>query len=1000
MAEPTKDKPIQGIKLKLKLPSAAVAASQTADSTAGVTTPATVPNRPKIKLNVGKPAAAALPTQSGALTQGSSQAQTEKTLTKQGNGASTSAQGKSEGKIDQQGSGSIKPSSASLSFSIPGLEAFANLESSNDDADGEDTGAGPMGVVEPSDLNTEGKDSDVLPESQMDDGPPRDVKAEGDLISSETSTKSAVKPSSPPVIATSSVTFVIPKRETNTPAPVGGDATPVDYTRSASVMTVPADDSVLDQRPSVDEKNATGMVTPGLFSASAANSDAGTPLDDDGIGGTGATTTTPAGGTPGPSSLTAGAGKVVLQGKGRPYLRAKKPLKEVLKRILADIRRKDVYGLFLDPVDEQEFPGYLDMIGGSENAMDLATMEEKIDAGRYKTMDQFEADVDKMIRAAQVFNPDDSLVHREAGKIKTLAEKHILKSRPIIRTPSPSPEPVPAQIGMGAGRRGKGASRMNSGIGTGGGGTPMDVGTPASGGGGRSVSPSAVGFGGADGKRSVSAIIDSLQTHQVIPEQMLDYPANSDLALTVGWYLTGGKRFRSRKEQRAKEKWDGQWREWYTTGDRNLREAEDLPELLSQGFTSDTRPGERVTTPKTIDWSDESMRATEVWQPAPTYTGFEHEERPPSIPMRPVGHLDYGRYQHLPSGYGYLDTKPVRLERDEFINKVKLDLRPPEFGPASWAAAPWLRPEEDPMRYLKAISTGEDVAGEAYLRSVDKFVKGAEEGAKRNWSVMRDMADGKGRERKRIKLESGRIERQQLTASGADSPSTLGESLSEYVSKKWRGGVFNLRPQRTIDLTTEAYKLLKHERPRKLTVKPDPATPESNTNVSPPMDPHTFELSIIKSLVQDILRKLPLRQEVLDWSARREGLDLAALLHAVQDFAATGPGGGPPTTASDRGRWFADSLRYTGDMIVHESRRLEAKWRNTKAQAMDNAKAEAQMEKDEEDLSRLRDIRLNLAMHELRPMTSEEAARLPGAVRNLIKIIDRPPGGPAGSGQV
>jgi bromodomain-containing protein 7/9 len=48
------------------------------------------------------------------------------------------------------------------------------------------------------------------------------------------------------------------------------------------------------------------------------------------------------------------------------------------------------YGLFLDPVDEQEFPGYLDMIGGSENAMDLATMEEKIDAGRYKTMDQFE----------------------------------------------------------------------------------------------------------------------------------------------------------------------------------------------------------------------------------------------------------------------------------------------------------------------------------------------------------------------------------------------------------------------------------------------------------------------------------------------------------------------------------------------------------------------------------------------------------------------------------
>lgn len=32
----------------------------------------------------------------------------------------------------------------------------------------------------------------------------------------------------------------------------------------------------------------------------------------------------------------------------------------------------------------------MDTIGGRENAMDLATMEEKIEGGRYKTMDQFE----------------------------------------------------------------------------------------------------------------------------------------------------------------------------------------------------------------------------------------------------------------------------------------------------------------------------------------------------------------------------------------------------------------------------------------------------------------------------------------------------------------------------------------------------------------------------------------------------------------------------------
>ncbi|KAJ9099188.1 hypothetical protein QFC21_004068 [Naganishia friedmannii] len=959
MAEPIRDRPIQGIKLKLKLPSAAAAAaaSSTADQIAGVPNTA-VPTRPKIKLNVGKPPITTLPVPSKVTADGTSQVQTgESALAKHETGGSVQAQGKSEGTVVQQPSTELlhteDPPSAPNSDSLVG---------SGHEKDGKHPDGGPMKGVERSlNLETEGKASKALPESGTENGPPRDIKAEKDVNTSETSVTTAVEPSSLPANPTASVTFVIPKRETNTPAPVAGNVTPMDHERSVSVMTAPANDSVPDQKPSMDGKSATGTMTPGLFSASVANSDTGTPLglDDDGMDETGATATTPGGGTPGPSSLMAGAGKVVLQGKGRPYLRAKKPLKEVLKRILADIRRKDVYGLFLDPVDEEEFPGYLDMIGGRENAMDLATMEDKIDAGRYKTMDQFETDVDKMIRAAQVFNPDDSLVHREAGKIKTLAEKHIVKSRPIIWTPSPSPEPVLANIGTSAGRRIKGTGRMSSGIGTGGGGTPMDVGTPASGGGGRSVSPSAVGLGGADGKRSVSAIIDQLQPHQVIPEQMMDYPPNSDLALTVGWYLTGGKRFRSRKEQRAKEKWDGQWREWYTSGDRNLREADDLLDLFSQGFTSGTRPAETLMTPKTIDWSDESMRATEVWQPAPTYTGFEHEERPPSIPMRPVGHLDYGRYQHLPSGYGYPDTKPVRFERDEFVAKVKLDLRPPELGPASWAAAPWLRPGEDPVRYLKAMATGEDVAGEAYLRSVDKFVKGAEEGAKRNWSVMRDVADGKGRDRKRIKLEPSTVEMRQSAASVADLPFALSKSLSEYVGNNWRGGVFNQRPQRTIDLTAEAYKLVTHERPRKPVGKTDLAAPMATD--STPMDAHTFELSIIKALVQDILRKLPLRQEVLDWSARGEGLDLAALLHAVQDFAATGPGGGPPTTAADRGKWFADSLRYTGDMIVQESRRLEAKRRNAKVQTAENGKVDVQVEKDDEDLVRLREIRLNLA---------------------------------------
>jgi hypothetical protein len=41
-------------------------------------------------------------------------------------------------------------------------------------------------------------------------------------------------------------------------------------------------------------------------------------------------------------------------------------------------------------VDEEEFPGYLDLIGGRANAMDLATMEEKLEGGKYRTVEQFE----------------------------------------------------------------------------------------------------------------------------------------------------------------------------------------------------------------------------------------------------------------------------------------------------------------------------------------------------------------------------------------------------------------------------------------------------------------------------------------------------------------------------------------------------------------------------------------------------------------------------------
>ncbi len=56
------------------------------------------------------------------------------------------------------------------------------------------------------------------------------------------------------------------------------------------------------------------------------------------------------------------------------------------------------YGLFLDPVSEEDYPGYWQAIGGQDKAMDLGTMERKVDDREYKSLEDFEVSI----------RPDDS----------------------------------------------------------------------------------------------------------------------------------------------------------------------------------------------------------------------------------------------------------------------------------------------------------------------------------------------------------------------------------------------------------------------------------------------------------------------------------------------------------------------------------------------------------------------------------------------------------------
>lgn len=48
------------------------------------------------------------------------------------------------------------------------------------------------------------------------------------------------------------------------------------------------------------------------------------------------------------------------------------------------------YGFFLEPVDTEHYPDYLDIIGGADKMMDLGTMQQKVDDGSYRDMDELE----------------------------------------------------------------------------------------------------------------------------------------------------------------------------------------------------------------------------------------------------------------------------------------------------------------------------------------------------------------------------------------------------------------------------------------------------------------------------------------------------------------------------------------------------------------------------------------------------------------------------------
>ncbi|RDB21604.1 hypothetical protein Hypma_011201 [Hypsizygus marmoreus] len=229
-----------------------------------------------------------------------------------------------------------------------------------------------------------------------------------------------------------------------------------------------------------------------------------------------------------------------------------KPLKEVLEKLIAQIKKKDDYAFFLKPVDTSQVPGYIDVV---KRPMDFGTMTVKVSRGKYRSLEEFAADLRLVTSNARAFNPPGTIYYTEADRIEAWALDHISKaSSTVIQYETDwnidiekDEEGTPVNIDED--------DDYNAA-------TPMDIDEP----GGRSPSvasqiqpgPSRRGTRGPYKKSAPSnTLSDSIDAEGRLPgsrDGLGAFPPGSDWAQTMLALKLKGKRYKTKKERLRFEK--------------------------------------------------------------------------------------------------------------------------------------------------------------------------------------------------------------------------------------------------------------------------------------------------------------------------------------------------------------------------------------------------------------------------------------------------------------
>ncbi|MFS7940698.1 putative chromatin remodeler Bromodomain family [Helianthus anomalus] len=95
------------------------------------------------------------------------------------------------------------------------------------------------------------------------------------------------------------------------------------------------------------------------------------------------------------------------------------PDKKTLELILDKLQKKDIYGVYAEPVDPEELPDYHDVI---KHPMDFATIRKKLAKGLYLSLKEFESDVFLICTNAMQYNAPDTVYYKQASSIQELAK--------------------------------------------------------------------------------------------------------------------------------------------------------------------------------------------------------------------------------------------------------------------------------------------------------------------------------------------------------------------------------------------------------------------------------------------------------------------------------------------------------------------------------------------------------------------------------------------------